>query len=1160
VITWARAGDWALEGVSIGLVVAGAVGFASFAGRRAIVGELAEDLLSRRGVEASVEVLDVDSRGFIGRVRLGPAADPDFTAERVEVLLASPPPPEGPYALRPRAILVRAPRVKARWTGERLSFGALDPLVREFLSRPPDPSRPSPRVTIDDGAVRLATPWGLVQAGGDAVVEDSRLRRLDLALRPASLAGEGFAAELRGGTAAVRVRGEAADLRVNLAVAELQSGAAGLQDAVLRLDGRAPYPDTTARRLEGPVRLTAALAAGSARGGASMARRLEANLAVGGTVAGPFAALSYRGGADAFMRADALRAGKAEARSARMAVRFTELAVTRASDGLDVRTAVRASLSSDQAAAGAVFLASPEATLDSRGLSLRARNEGLTAAGPLGFRLTADRAVSGEVAGRAVRLSASSGAAVVRSGAGRLTALGPLTADLRAAAVQAPGAGELTGVRAELATRMRLLTGGSAPVSGRATAERIVTASAPATVSDAALRFNGQAGGGGFRLNAALEGRGALPAGAARRIAEGLPVLGDEPAYAAAIARGLARFRLEAPGLQLSSGRAGPRLRVTAPIRVRGDGGALAELTPAPGGFSPLGGEAGGFRVALDGGGLPRISAAVSRYRYGSEGFEADLRVRAALDAAIARGAVIEAAGRARSRDGALSFAAADCVRLAAARIELGENDVENLVTRLCPAEEGALIRTAAAGFRVRGRFEDASADAPFLQARITGGRGVLDASGGATGLTAVVARIAGAEAADTAPERRFHPVALAGTAALGAGRWTADLDILDAPGGTEFARAALSHEVASGRGGVAITADDLRFSPDGLQPHDLSPVTVGLLSAVEGAVDFQGALDWTEAGATSRGVLSTEGLDFDSPAGRVIGLKREITLSSLAPLAAPPGQTVTAERIEAFSPLTEVEAVFGMTADAVQIQAVTAAFSGGRLRLEPLVVPLAEDRTLDGAVRLDDVDLGALIEETGFADRVALQAVVDGRIPFQTGPNGLRFAGGELRSVRPGRLSISRAALDQVSGSGPEAPAAEGEVAPASTGGADAPAAPPNAFQDFAYQALENLAYDELSVAVDSRPEGRLGMVFTVNGRHDPPNPEQARVGLFDLLRGRAFQRRIPLPDEAPVNLTLDASINFDELLGTYLELQQARNLERSGPVQADRPTPAPD
>jgi hypothetical protein len=214
-------------------------------------------------------------------------------------------------------------------------------------------------------------------------------------------------------------------------------------------------------------------------------------------------------------------------------------------------------------------------------------------------------------------------------------------------------------------------------------------------------------------------------------------------------------------------------------------------------------------------------------------------------------------------------------------------------------------------------------------------------------------------------------------------------------------------------------------------------------------------------------------------------------------------------------------------------------------MTVEPMTAPFAENRSLTGAVQLDDVDLGAFIAATGFADKVKLLAVVDGRIPFQTGPAGLRFAGGGLRSVRPGRLSIAREALTQVAASTGAEPAPGAEIAPAA----------PNAFQDFAYQALENLAYSDLEVSVDSRPNGRLGLVFGVKGRHDPPQKQQARLGLFDLLRGRAFQRRIPLPSDTPVNLTLDTSLNFDELLQTWLDLQR----ERSAAVQSPARTTVP-
>jgi hypothetical protein len=95
---------------------------------------------------------------------------------------------------------------------------------------------------------------------------------------------------------------------------------------------------------------------------------------------------------------------------------------------------------------------------------------------------------------------------------------------------------------------------------------------------------------------------------------------------------------------------------------------------------------------------------------------------------------------------------------VAAATIELGENDLKDLSTRLCPVREGRpdpgqrrRLPGARAGRGGRG-------GGPFLETRITNGRGVLDAQGGEAGLTAVAARIEHAEADDAAAIRRYHP------------------------------------------------------------------------------------------------------------------------------------------------------------------------------------------------------------------------------------------------------------------------------------------------------------------------------------------------------------------------------------------------------------------
>jgi len=45
----------------------------------------------------------------------------------------------------------------------------------------------------------------------------------------------------------------------------------------------------------------------------------------------------------------------------------------------------------------------------------------------------------------------------------------------------------------------------------------------------------------------------------------------------------------------------------------------------------------------------------------------------------------------------------------------------------------------------------------------------------------------------------------------------------------------------------------------------------------------------------------------------------------------------------------------------------------------------------------------------------------------------------------------------------------------------------------------------------------------------------QEARIGLIPLVRGEVLQEPLPLPKGTPVNLTLDTSLNFDELLHAY-------------------------
>ena len=150
----------------------------------------------------------------------------------------------------------------------------------------------------------------------------------------------------------------------------------------------------------------------------------------------------------------------------------------------------------------------------------------------------------------------------------------------------------------------------------------------------------------------------------------------------------------------------------------------------------------------------------------------------------------------------------------------------------------------------------------------------------------------------------------------------------------------------------------------------------------------------------------------------------------------------------------------------------------------------------------------------SNLGSKLKLEGQVSGHVPLSAGPDGFRVINGHLQADGAGRLSIDRALWAQ---------------------GADAVSA--NAVQDFAYQALENLSYDQLSAELNSVAGGRLQIVFHIKGRSDPPKPQQAQVGLIELLNGTALQKPIPLPSGTPIDLTLDTSLNFDELLKSYTE-----------------------
>lgn len=701
---------------------------------------------------------------------------------------------------------------------------------------------------------------------------------------------------------------------------------------------------------------------------------------------------------------------------------------------------------------------------------------------------TASRIETGSLAGSGVRLTS-----------GRLIAGG------RGAAMEAQGPVALTADR---------LAMDDLSLSGARGSARFDM------VADGALRVDVSGG-----LRAA---RGAWPL-------FGAPTRDDIPELAE-MKRALSAFSVDVPAFTVSAGGSGTRVTLDRPATLTPANGGVLTLRPGAGPiFSAARGERGGGALSLTatrGRGLPEAAFDIPRWSLTDGGFTATLDGRAALDFGLARGIALQTRGELASAGGRVTYVAAGCIPLTVERLELDESDVTDISGRFCPAGR-PLFEVRDGGWRADGALSGVSASAPFLALHFRDAEGSLAATGGPRGV-GLQARVSRATVVDATDPARFNPMTAVGSAGLANDRWTGAFDLRN--GDTTLGRLTLAHDGRAGMGGLTIDAPSIVFAEGGLQPSALSPMVEGLVgSPATGSVSFNGRIDWrADAEGTSSGRLTIPGLDFTSPAGPVKGLRGVIDFTSLAPLEAAPGQTLHADVVEAVAPLTDVDLVFGLDKAALTVEGADLSIAGGIIRVEPLSIPLDVKQGFTGVIVVESVQLGQVITDAGFGDKVSLDAVVSGRLPFSWNPtDGVRIVGGSLEADQPGRLSIPRTAL-----AGLEA-----------EGGGEA--LPPNTVEDLAYQAMENLAFDILSAQVNSLDEGRLGVLFRIRGRHDPPQRQELRIPVVEFITREFLNRELPLPSDTGIDLTLDASLNLNQLISDLMALDRARN------GRPDQPSP---
>ena len=116
---------------------------------------------------------------------------------------------------------------------------------------------------------------------------------------------------------------------------------------------------------------------------------------------------------------------------------------------------------------------------------------------------------------------------------------------------------------------------------------------------------------------------------------------------------------------------------------------------------------------------------------------------------------------------------------------------------------------------------------------------------------------------------------------------------------GTLVTNVSIEHQLSSGSGHAQLDVPGITFTPNGLQPDELSRLSEGVVALVNGTVHGQGRIDWAAGGkVTSTGDFSTANMDLAAPFGPVSGLSTTIHFNDLLGLQTPPHQVATVREV----------------------------------------------------------------------------------------------------------------------------------------------------------------------------------------------------------------------------------------------------------------------
>ncbi|WP_189489079.1 intermembrane phospholipid transport protein YdbH family protein [Asticcacaulis endophyticus] len=1108
-------------GQIIGLTLCGvaAIGVAAVVARKEIAREIAQGWLRSQQIDSELKIGRLGLDHAEGSIRLGKATSPDVILNDFRIdydlnLFAG----QGKPMARFKRIHLTKPEIALALTAKGLDFGSLDPLIQSILSSPSNKGEAPGEVLIENAVVRLKTDYGTINATGRVQMQAGRLQALNLNIPSTRLSGPLGEGTLSDGFIKARSVGDGLKVEGKFVADawEMKPDKAGavtrLKGVRLELTSNLPY-----RQLEQAANLKASPLA-------EFSGPLETHMKVA---------------ADELNTGDTALKGVTADASILAALSFER-------DETRLEGQSRFQGRAQSVTQGAMF--GRDVYLDASSLNLSFAHSSKTPTAENPDQGGAHVWIDGPLQAR-IGLYRQDGIEVSNA-----------RADLEKVALHMAGtesdisfkgsayAGRM--VAADLSLDRVNMT-----VSGNARAETGLNGAAEndASAWTAAIKTSLNSRHGSYK---GLDEMAQMRRKDLQAVVYPDPVNTDPPPVPVAPIKSDAvlalqaaaqAFSLEANDISIKlDGAAGKPaafdVRTKTPITVTPASG--GKLTLTPDGARPLiaSADRAAFGVKLEGEDLPEVNAFLSDMGFGASGeLSGKLAADAKFNFAPVTSAETKATGRFTVAGGRTHFVLDDCMPFSAARADIGGR-LEGLTASIC-ATEAPILTLENGQWQSAGAFDELKLNAPDYEARVTNAKGRFNAfstkSGAANGAGFRIT-VAAAEAHDTAAKTRFNPVTLAGKLDQDAVRMTGRLGVKPlnpvvrerAPG--DLARIDIVQDARSDDGYALISTGDMVFAPDGLQPIDLTPqVATVATKNVTGSATFDGRFDWSRTGTpTSQGRLRLNDIDFEGPLGKAQDLRGDVEFTSLSPLMTPPGQIISVASLTTAVPLTDINTSVQFLGDHLSLAAATAMSPGGQFGLEPMDVPLAENVPIKGALTFSELDFGKIIAATDLGRDMKFEGTVTGRMPFEINGNRVHFAQGELKGDGPGRLSIQRAALQGVASSGGVTTDAPQEVAPS-------PADASKVVEGMAYQALENMAYSDMSATINSLENGRLGFNFKIKGRYDPPKKQEARVSYADVLRGRLFDKPINLPSDTGVDLNLDMTLNLDQVLDDLMAFE---------------------